>query len=282
LYIYIWRDPLGVPFYVGLTKRIGRTNPKNNGGRNWLTQQKLEAIKPENVVVEIQHIASEAEGIETERRLIAKFGRIQLGTGPLTNLRTGGEGIHSPTQEHREKLRAAMLNPSHPCRSESAREKQRERMKDPEVRALFTGDKNPAKRKDVRQKLKLVWANTEYRKKQSVSRIGVPKNFSPEELKRRSDAVRNNPKMKGWSAFNGKDPEFDAKRIAGIRAAQGKRREKMSDPAALAQRKARLKATLSSPEYAAKRAAYDTPEYRAKLSAAKKAYWEKRRAEKAK
>jgi hypothetical protein len=83
--------------------------------------------------------------------------------------------------------------------------------------------------------------------------------------------------MKPWGERNGKDPEFDAKRIEGIRAAQGRRKEKMSDPVALAQRKERLKATLNSPEYKAKRALWDTPEHRAKLSAAKKAYWDKKR-----
>jgi hypothetical protein len=52
----------------------------------------------------------------------------------------------------------------------------------------------------------------------------------------------------------------------------------MSDPVALAQRKERLKATMNSPEFKAKRALFDTPEYRAKLSAAKRAYWAKRKA----
>ncbi len=52
----------------------------------------------------------------------------------------------------------------------------------------------------------------------------------------------------------------------------------MSDPAALAQRKERLKATMNSPEYLTKRALWDTPEYRAKLSAAKTEYWAKRKA----
>jgi hypothetical protein len=92
------------------------------------------------------------------------------------------------------------------------------------------------------------------------------------------DNLANNEAMKSWGERNGKDPEFDAKRIAGIRAAQDRRREKMSDPVALAQRKERLRATLNSPEYKAKRAAFDTPEYRAKMSAARKAYWEKRKA----
>jgi hypothetical protein len=89
--------------------------------------------------------------------------------------------------------------------------------------------------------------------------------------------LANNSAMKGWSERNGVDAEFDAKRIAGIKAAQPQRAEKMRDPVALAQRKERLKATMNSPEYKAKRAAFDTPEYRAKLSAAKKAYWDKKR-----
>lgn len=74
------------------------------------------------------------------------------------------------------------------------------------------------------------------------------------------------------------DPMIKERRIAGIRAAQEKRREKMVDPAALAQRKERLKKTMNSEEFKAKRAEWDTPEYRAKLSEARKAYWAKKRA----
>lgn len=129
----------------------------------------------------------------------------------------------------------------------------------------------------TREKLVALWKNETHREKTVSARLGKKRNLPESSKQSLRDNLANNPKMKGWSALNGKDPEFDAKRIAGIRAAQGKRREKMSDPVALAQRKARLKATLNSPEYAAKRAAFDTPEYRAKLSAAKKAYWEKRR-----
>ena len=83
--------------------------------------------------------------------------------------------------------------------------------------------------------------------------------------------------MQGWAERNGIDADFDAKRIAGIKAAQPKRAEKMRDPVALAQRKERLKATLNSPEYKAKRAIWDTPEYRKKLSENKKAYWAKQK-----
>jgi hypothetical protein len=278
MYVYIWKDIESNPFYVGLTKRIGRANPKNNGGRNWLTRQKLESIGAENVIVEFHTVPNIVDGQELERKLIEQYGRLQTGTGTLTNLRVGGEGMHSPTPEHREKLRQAMLNPDHPCRSPDARAKQRERMLDPEVRALFSGEKNASKKPEVRAKLKAVWQDDSYRAARISERTGVTKNFSEETREAHAERLKANPAMKGWGERNGKDPEFDAKRIEGIRAAQPKRAEKMRDPEALAQRKERLKATMKTPEYLAKRTAFDTPEYRAKLSAAKKEYWANRKA----
>lgn len=277
MYVYIWKTPESVPFYVGFTKSRHRTNPRNAGGRNWLCRQKLAEVGADRVIIELRPVVSVEEGTTLECRLIEEIGRIQTGTGPLTNLTSGGDGPHSPTPEHREILRQAMLNPNHPARSPEARAKISKRMKSPDVQALFLGDANPAKRPEVREKIKAKWADPTFREQQSIARTGVPKNFSEEELLRRAEAVRKNPEMKSWSERNGKDPDFDAKRIAGIRAAQDRRREKMSDPAALAQRKERLKATMNSEEYKAKRAQWDTPEYRAKLSATKKAYWERRK-----
>ena len=84
--------------------------------------------------------------------------------------------------------------------------------------------------------------------------------------------------MRGYHKILNSDPEIKKRRVEGIKAAQPARAEKMRDPAALAQRKERLKATMKSPEYLAKRTLWDTPEYRAKLSAAKMEYWAKRKA----
>ena len=278
MYVYIWKDANGTPFYVGFTKNKRRSNPRNNGGRNWLCRQKLTEVGADRVIIELRPVASVEEGTALECRLIEEIGRVQTGTGPLTNLTSGGEGVHVPTPEHREILRQAMLNPSHPARSEEARAQQRKRMQDPDVRVLFSGDANPAKRPEVREKIKAKWADPEYRAMMSAKKVGKPIH-SEEERQRRKEHIATIPEMKSWSERNGKDPDFDAKRIAGIRAAQDRRREKMSDPAALAQRKERLKATMNSEEYKAKRAQWDTPEYRAKLSATKKAYWERKRAE---
>ena len=279
MFIYIWKDQSGTPFYVGLTKTMRRTNPRNGSNRNWLTTQKLDAIGRDNVIVEIRFVDSIVAGQALERNLIEEFGRVQTGTGPLTNLTSGGEGMAAPSDEHREKLRIAMSRLDHPARSKEAKEKQRKRMQDPDVKALFAGDANPAKRPEVRAKIKAKWADPEYREARSKERTGSHPNFSPELRLEMSERLKSNPEMKGWGERNGKDPEFDAKRVAGIKAAQPKRVAKMSDPEAKARRIAKLKATMASEEYRAKRAKFDTPEYREKIAAAKREYWAKKRME---
>jgi hypothetical protein len=100
------------------------------------------------------------------------------------------------------------------------------------------------------------------------------------EAKRQKLLNPTNP-LRTYHKILNSDPEIKKRRVAGIQAAQPKRAEKMRDPEALAQRKERLKVTMNSPEYKAKRALWDTPEYRAKLSAAKKEYWAKRKSSQA-
>jgi hypothetical protein len=277
MYVYIWKDITGIPFYVGFTRNKRRTNPRNSGDRNWLCKQKLHKIGVDRVIVELRPVFSIEEGTALECSLIAEYGRIQTENGPLTNLTSGGDGAHERSPEHKNKLQIAMLNPSHPIHSAKSRAKAKARMNDPDVKAKFLGEANAAKRPEVRAKIKAKWEDPEFRAARIEERTGVAKNFSEADLARRAKAVKENPAMKSWSERNGVDAEFDAKRIAGIKAAQPQRAEKMRDPVALAQRKERLKATMNSPEYKAKRAAFDTPEYRAKLSAAKKAYWDKKR-----
>jgi hypothetical protein len=273
MYVYIWKDTHSIPFYVGFTKNKRRSNPLNNGGRNWLCKQKLEEVGAKRVIVELRPVASTEEGVALECNLIETFGRVQTGTGPLTNLTSGGDGAHPMPLAQREKLRQLMLDPAHPIRSEASRLRKKERMASPDVQAKFLGDANPAKRPEVRAKIKAKWEDADFRAARIAERTGGIKNFSSETRLAHAERLKANPAMKGWGERNGVDAEFDAKRIAGIQAAQPKRAEKMRDPIALAQRKERLKATLNSPEYKAKRAMWDTPEYRAKLSENKKAYW---------
>lgn len=227
MFVYIWKDATGTPFYVGLGSTLGRANPKSKQHRNKGCLQKLKELGADAVIVEIRTVANEQAAKALERELISKYGRIRDG-GTLTNISGGGE-FHLVAQHTREKLVA-------------------------------------------------LWQDKQHREKVISSRVGKPRILQESTKQVLRENLAANPDMKSWGERNGKDLDFDAKRIAGIRAAQGKRREKMSDPAALAQRKERLKATMNSPEFKAKRAQFDTPEYRAKLSAAKREYWAKRKA----
>jgi hypothetical protein len=227
MFVYIWKDATGTPFYVGLGSTLGRANPKSKQHRNKSCLQKLHELGADSVIVEIRTVANEQAAKNLERELIYQYGRIRDG-GTLTNISGGGE-FHFASQHTKDKLTA-------------------------------------------------LWQDKQHREKVISSRIGKPRILQESTKQVLRDNLANNAAMKSWAERNGKEPEFDAKRIAGIQAAQGKRREKMSDPAALAQRKERLKATMNSPEFKAKRAQFDTPEYRQKLSNAKREYWAKKRA----
>ena len=282
MFVYIWKDEKNIPFYVGFTNSTRRTNPRNSPKRNWLCTKKLDEVGRDHVVVELRFVDSIITGQELERKLIHEYGRIQTGTGPLTNLMPGGEGANRMPDSMKEKRRQALLDPSNPIRSAEAVAKRnlaiKKRMNDPDVKIAMQGDANFAKAPEVREKLKAVWQDPEYRAARVAERTGATKNISPETREQMSKRLRSNSEMKGWGERNGKDSEFDAKRIAGIKAAQPKRLAKMADPDALAKRKAKLIATMNSPEYKAKRVQWDTPEYREKLAAAKREYWAKRKA----
>lgn len=227
MFVYLWKDPTGTPFYVGMGSHIARANPKSFRSRNRFCRAEVLRIGIDNIVVEIHSVPNEVDAKEKEQEFIEKFGTRAAKTGNLTNLSRGGE-YHETTKETKKTLT--------------------EIWKDPEARAKYI---NP--------------------------RIGLKRNLPESTKESLRSSLLANPEMKGWGERNGKDAEFDVKRIEGIRAAQPKRAEKMRDPVALAQRKARLTATLNSPEHKARRAAQNTPEYRAAMSARKKEYWAKKR-----
>ena len=100
-YVYIFIDPRNnLPFYVGKgnrrrmkshfePNRLAEISPKNS---------KIKKILSEGleVIIEIyKNGLSSEEACETEKELILKYGRANLGTGILLNLTDGGEGVRS-------------------------------------------------------------------------------------------------------------------------------------------------------------------------------------------
>jgi hypothetical protein len=238
MFVYIWKDPSGIPFYVGLTKSIGRTNPKNNGNRNWLCRKKLNELGCHNVIVELRPVISIVAGQELERKLIAEYGRIQTDNGPLTNLSSGGDGAGGMSPEGKLKLSAALKDPSHPIRCQQARAKHKERMQDPAVKALFTGDNNPAKRPEVRAKIKAKWADPEYRAARVAERTGVKKHSDQFKDAARQRLLDTNHPMREYHKVLNSDPTIAAKRAATLRSPEQRTRQSEAMKANWAKRKA--------------------------------------------
>lgn len=215
MFVYIWKHN-ETPFYVGMSKTQGRTNPLNAGGRGWLCKQTLAKIGPKNVVVEIHNVATVELARTLERSLIEKYGRIQLESGPLTNLRIGGDGSDSMSLAGRLATSERMkLN--NPMKNSETRAKLIARMNDPDVKAKFLGDANPAKRPEVRAKIKAKWAEPEYKKAMSDAHKGKAIHSSMEKEKRRQKLLDPTNPMRNSHILLNTDPDIKAKRVATLR-----------------------------------------------------------------
>jgi len=226
MFIYIWKHN-HIPFYVGMTKAIGRTNPLNSGGRGWLCKQKLEEFRRKNVITELHVVDTLEEAQALERSLIEKYGRIQLNNGTLTNLKVGGEGSPGMTEAGRLATSKRMKE-NNPSLRPEVREKHKKRMQDPDVKIKFTGDNNPAKRPEVRAKIRAKWADPEFREKQRQRKIGRPIHSDAEKEKRRKALLDPSHPMRNAHIILNTDPEINKKRSAGVKAWWAKRKALIS------------------------------------------------------
>lgn len=225
MFVYTWKHN-DTPFYVGMTKAAGRTNPLNSGGRGWLCKQTLAKIGPKNVVIELRVVETIEEAQALERSLIEKYGRIQLSNGTLTNLRAGGDGSSGMTPAGRLATSIRMKE-NNPVFKPEVKEKLRLRMNEPDMKLKFSGENNPAKRPEVRKKLKDKWQDPEYREKQLARKLGKPIHSEEEKEKRRAKLLSKDNPMREYHKILNTDPGIKAKRVAALRDPE--RRKKHSE-----------------------------------------------------
>lgn len=216
MFVYVWKHN-DTPFYVGLTKSVSRTNPLNSGGRNWLCKQKLAEVNAKNVVIELHRVDSIEEGQILERSLIEKYGRVQLGNGPLTNLKLGGDGME--TMGEASRLAASKrMKENNPMARPEVRAKLKSRMNDPDVKAKFTGDNNPAKRPEVQAKIRAKWADPEYKAAMAAKRKGKSIHSKESKETRKQALLDSNHPIHAFNTILNSDPNIKAKRVAALRS----------------------------------------------------------------
>ena len=238
MFVYIWKHN-NTPFYIGLTKAHGRTNPLNAGGRGWLCKQTLDKVGRANVIVELHIVTTLEEGKELERSLIEKYGRVQLGTGPLTNLRSGGDGTHGMSAAGKA-ANSERMRLNNPTRNPATLAKLKKRMNDPDVLAKFTGDANPAKRPEVRAKLKAKWADPAYREERRIEKIGKAKHSEEHKAELRAKLLDPSNPLRDYHKTLNSDPTIKAKRTAALQSPEVRARISAALKAKWAERKSNV------------------------------------------
>ena len=242
MYVYIWKRPDGTPFYVGMTKNAGRSNPLNSGGRGWLCKKTLLEVGRSNVIVEI-HIAETFEKArELERKFILEFGRIQLDTGTLTNLTSGGESPKGLSDRARE-FRSKFMKENNPVFKPEVRAKIKLRMDMPDVKEKFLGDNNPAKRPEVKQKLKNKWQEPEYKERQRQARTGLKRHTEEHKQSLREKLLDPSNPMREYHKTLNSDPEIKKKREASLKSPEVRARISAALKAKWAERKSMASST---------------------------------------
>lgn len=169
MFVYIWKKTDGTPFYVGMSKTRNRTDPTKAGGRGWLCKRTLAEVGRSFVVAEVIPVPDLPSAQAMERHLIAQYGCEKFGTGPLTNLRCGGEGGEGMSVVGRASL-SAFLKENNPMHRREVREKVRVALTSDANLQRMRGENNPSKSAAARAKIKALWADPEWRTKMLSAR----------------------------------------------------------------------------------------------------------------
>ena len=257
-YVYLYLREDETPYYVGKGK--GNRAFSKSGRSVHLPLDKTK-------IIFYSKNLTEDEAFKLEKELIKKYGRKDNGTGILTNLTDGGEGISGQihSEESKNKIRCAKNNP--------------EALKKASEKTKAWNKNNPEARKKASEKVKEFFKNPENRKKHSEK---AKENFkNPEVRKKVSDQLKEyfkNPENRKKASEKGKQY---FKNPENIKKLSERAKEYFKNPENRKKASEKRKQYYENPENRKKHSErVSRPEVGAKKRAAMHAYFARKRAEK--
>jgi hypothetical protein len=228
-YVYIWKKPGNIPFYVGIGRTESRWNPLYAKNRNPHCHRTVFQIGVSNVIIELIEGLNKETACRIEQTLIWYYGRNDLDTGPLTNMTDGGDGTQNVSPESKKKMSDSAKKQSverskrisgnkNPMKNPDIYAHAVLRMNSPEVIAKYSGANNPAKRPEVRAKIKAKWAEPEYKAAMSSKRKGKPIHSAEGKEARKQALLNPNHPIHAFNKTLNSDPDIKAKRVATLRS----------------------------------------------------------------
>jgi hypothetical protein len=166
-YVYAYCKPNGTPYYIGK----GTGNRIHSSRRSELCNRHVK--KYGKNVKYIEKDMPESLAFELEIFLISEFGRIDQGTGVLTNHTDGGEGALNPPKETREKLSASLKIAYKDQELRSRLSKSRKNQWVEKRDQMMANQQSPETKAKRSEASKAKWATPGYREKVMASRALV-------------------------------------------------------------------------------------------------------------
>jgi hypothetical protein len=247
-YVYIWKKPGNIPFYIGIGRTKNRWNPLYAKTRNPHCYHTVLQIGVNNIIIDLIEVSSKDKAARIEQTLIWYYGRSDLGLGPLTNMTDGGDGIQNISEESKKRMSESAIKQKNirsnrikgsknPMKNPKIYAHAVNRMNTPEVLQKYSGNNNPAKRPEVREKLLAKWQDPEYREKQRLNKLGKKIHSDEEKERRRLKLLEPNNPMREYHKVLNTDPEIKAKRVATLRSPEVQAKISAGLKAAWAKRK---------------------------------------------
>jgi len=202
-YVYMYLRKDGTPYYVG------------KGCKNRIYEKHNVSIPTDSHrIVFVQENMEERAALDLEVKLIAHYGRKDIGTGILRNVTDGGEGSsgYRHTPEAREKIREAGIRKTH---TEESRQK---------ISAKIKGRVSPTKgfkwSDESRAKLSKSATGRKHTQetKEKIRQINLGKKHGPETRKKVSEASKKRWETPGYrenfiNKMTGKTHSEDTKEL---------------------------------------------------------------------